>query len=205
MVELIQEYRIDLKVRNNVILYRLEKAGYKTIGEVCRVHNKTKYTSSIGKIASMKQSPLNAKGEFIPCIVWLAEILGCSELDLFTDTQLHTILKTNKKYIAVNEAEMKYMLDSSDQKNKLLTEIIEDEQTQKILCDSLLTLTPREQKVLNMRFGMGDYSRQYGLDECGKELGVHRERIRQIEEIALRKLRSPKRCKKLHEMIRNNE
>ncbi len=195
------EYRIDLKVRNNIILYKLEKAGYKTIAEVCRLNNMNKYISRIGNIVSMRYSPLDDEGNFRPCITWLAEILGCAEIDLFTDTQLNTVLKTNKKYIAVNEAEMKYMLENSEQKNKLLEEIIQDDQMENSLNKELETLTPREQKVINMRFGLGKYSREHTLDECGVELGVSRERLRQIESKALRKLRHPSRADNLREFI----
>ncbi|MHB1131743.1 MAG: RNA polymerase sigma factor RpoD [Chloroflexota bacterium] len=62
------------------------------------------------------------------------------------------------------------------------------------------TLTFREQRVLQLRFGMGD-GRTRTLEEVGRELGVTRERIRQIEAKALRKLRHPSRRKKLKEFL----
>ena len=58
------------------------------------------------------------------------------------------------------------------------------------------TLTEREQKVLRLRFGMDD-GRARTLEEVGKEFDVTRERIRQIEAKALRKLRHPSRSRKL--------
>lgn len=195
------EYRIDLKVRNNIILYKLEKAGYKTLGEVCRLNGMMKYVSSLGDIISMKSSPLDSKGEFKKCVTWISDILGCAEVDLFTDIQMNTVLKTNKKYIAVNEAEMKYMLKNSEQKNKLLEEIIQDGQMLNNLNKELQTLTPREQKIINMRFGLGEYSRDHTLEECGKEFNINRERVRQIEAKALRKLRHPSRSDNLRDFI----
>jgi len=60
----------------------------------------------------------------------------------------------------------------------------------------LSTLAPREEKVLRMRFGIGE-SRDHTLEEVGAFFEVTRERIRQIEAKALRKLRHPKRCRKL--------
>ena len=66
------------------------------------------------------------------------------------------------------------------------------------LADVLKTLTPREEKVLRLRFGLED-GRPRTLEEVGKEFNVTRERIRQIEAKALRKLRHPSRSKKLRD------
>ena len=68
------------------------------------------------------------------------------------------------------------------------------------LNDVLSTLTPREAQVLKLRFGLDD-GRQRTLEEVGKEFEVTRERIRQIEAKALRKLRHPSRSKKLKDFL----
>jgi len=70
------------------------------------------------------------------------------------------------------------------------------EQTRRVLA----TLTPREEKVLRMRFGIGEES-DHTLEEVGQDFNVTRERIRQIEAKALRKLRHPSRAKKLKAFI----
>ena len=72
------------------------------------------------------------------------------------------------------------------------------EQTRKVLA----TLTPREEKVLRMRFGIGQRA-DHTLEEVGRDFDVTRERIRQIEAKALRKLRHPSRAKKLRAFIEN--
>ena len=64
----------------------------------------------------------------------------------------------------------------------------------------LSTLTPREEQVLRMRFGLTD-GKLHTLEEVGKEFDVTRERIRQIESKALRKLRHPSRSKKLRDFL----
>ena len=66
----------------------------------------------------------------------------------------------------------------------------------------LKTLTPREEKVLRMRFGIGEKS-DHTLEEVGQDFEVTRERIRQIEAKALRKLRHPSRSKQLRSFIEN--
>ncbi|MSM40443.1 MAG: RNA polymerase sigma factor RpoD [Geobacter sp.] len=70
------------------------------------------------------------------------------------------------------------------------------EQTARVLS----TLTPREEKVLRMRFGIGEKS-DHTLEEVGQDFEVTRERIRQIEAKALRKLRHPSRAKKLKSFV----
>ncbi|QTA85061.1 RNA polymerase sigma factor RpoD [Desulfonema magnum] len=70
------------------------------------------------------------------------------------------------------------------------------EQTRKVLA----TLTPREEKVLRMRFGIGEKA-DHTLEEVGQDFAVTRERIRQIEAKALRKLRHPTRSRKLKSFL----
>ena len=68
------------------------------------------------------------------------------------------------------------------------------------LAEVLHTLSPREEQVLKLRFGLED-GRTRTLEEVGREFNVTRERIRQIEAKALRKLRHPSRSKKLRDYL----
>ncbi len=79
-----------------------------------------------------------------------------------------------------------------------VTNVNLSEQTRRVLS----TLTPREEKVLRMRFGIGESS-DHTLEEVGQDFNVTRERIRQIEAKALRKLRHPSRSKRLKAFIEN--
>jgi RNA polymerase primary sigma factor len=66
--------------------------------------------------------------------------------------------------------------------------------------DMLLTLSPRERRVLQLRFGLAD-DQQRTLEEIGRRLGMTRERVRKIETVALRKLRDPSRTARLRDLV----
>ena len=101
-----------------------------------------------------------------------------------------------------------------DDEDSHLGDFIEDEHAQKPLDETISTgladstrdilssLTPREAKVLRMRFGI-DMNTDHTLEEVGKQFDVTRERIRQIEAKALRKLRHPSRAHNLKSFLDN--
>jgi len=101
-----------------------------------------------------------------------------------------------------------------DEEDSQLLDFVEDENAENPLdgavnsalaeatLEVLEQLTEREQKVLRMRFGIG-MNTDHTLEEVGKQFGVTRERIRQIEAKALRKLRHPSRAKKLKTFAEN--
>jgi RNA polymerase primary sigma factor len=78
--------------------------------------------------------------------------------------------------------------------------VVEASALQKTIAEALEELTPREQRILRLRFGIGNTDDRT-LAEIGEELGVTRERIRQIEAKALEKLRHPRRCRKLASFV----
>lgn len=191
-----EEYRVDVKVRNNVILKKIEQAGYKTVCEFCRLNNIMKYVATLGSVISMKLSPLNRDGEFISCIVYIAELLGCNPDDLFTDTQMHTLLKSNKRSIEVNEAEMKFMLSQQEQP-KLLEQIIEDEQRNDAIEQALDSLSDRSKKMICMRLGLHEYDHEYTFAEIAQEFSISVSGARGIVENSFRILRKSQHAKNL--------
>ena len=80
--------------------------------------------------------------------------------------------------------------------------VMNEDMVQKLL-QALSTLSPKEEKILRMRYGI-EGSGEYTLQEIGDLLGVSRERIRQIEYLALEKLSHPSRRKLLESLMENN-
>ncbi len=119
--------------------------------------------------------------------------------------KVRKILKVAKEPISletpIGEEEDSHLGDFIEDKNAVspadaIINVSLSEQTRKVL----RTLTPREEKVLRMRFGIGEKS-DHTLEEVGQDFEVTRERIRQIEAKALRKLRHPSRSKQLKSFI----
>jgi RNA polymerase sigma factor (sigma-70 family) len=179
------EYRIEVKVKNNLILKRIEQAGYKTIGEFCRKNNLRQ--GCLQNIVNLKAKPINQNGQFTKIITKISEILNCAPDDLFSDTQIHTELKTNKRAIEVGEAEMKFMLENQGQKEKMLEDVIHDEQLTNTIESALSRLSPREKDIIEMRLGLNTNVCLY--TEIAKKYDITPSRVREIERIALRKLR----------------
>ena len=101
----------------------------------------------------------------------------------------------------IGEEEDSHLSDFIEDENSTTpTDAVSFTMLKEQLLGVLDTLTPREEKVLRLRYGLDD-SRPRTLEEVGKEFNVTRERIRQIEAKALRKLRHPSRSKKLKDFI----
>jgi len=101
----------------------------------------------------------------------------------------------------IGEEEDSHLSDFIEDRNALPPVDAASRQLLKEQIDEVLsTLTPRERRVLRLRFGLED-GRSRTLEEVGKEFDVTRERIRQIEAKALRKLRHPSRSRKLRDYL----
>ena len=119
-----------------------------------------------------------------------------------------------EKILKLNRGPISLQTPVGDEEDSQLGDFIEDttavspseavishnlkEQTRKVLA----TLTPRQERVLRLRFGI-DENADHTLEEVGQDFGVTRERIRQVEAKALRKLRHPSRAKRLNPFIDN--
>ncbi|HSW77117.1 MAG TPA: RNA polymerase sigma factor RpoD [Candidatus Saccharimonadales bacterium] len=117
------------------------------------------------------------------------------------EKKIKNIIKISKEPISLetpigdgNDASIKDLIVSEDDFS--LSDSVASNDLKEKIREVLKTLTPREEKVLKMRFGI-DVASEHTLEEVGKDFSVTRERIRQIEVKALKKLKHPSRSKKL--------
>lgn len=188
------DYSIGITIRNARILRLMQKAGINSVLELCRAANvgNTGYA-----IVNLKIPPMGDDGNWRISVIKIAEVLNCLPEEMFSESQKTGSMKANKRTMEMNEAEVALFLDAQPPDPELL---VYEEQKKKAITKVLFTLSPRERVVLNRRFGLSNYDEQT-LDTISKDLGVGRERIRQIESKALRKLKHPKRCAELREFI----
>ena len=121
--------------------------------------------------------------------------------------KIHEIYKISQEPVSletpIGEEDDSHLGDFvPDEHNMSPEEFATNEMLKDEIADVLLTLTEREEKVIRLRFGLED-GKSRTLEEVGQMFGVTRERIRQIEAKALRKLRHPSRSKKLKDYMEN--
>ncbi len=149
---------------------------------------------TLNKINKIKRTFIQEHGRE-PTYAELAKELNLDE------KKIKNIIKISKEPISletpVGDSEDATIKDFIENENEFSpSETIANTDLKERVREVLKTLTPREEKVLKMRFGI-DVASEHTLEEVGKDFSVTRERIRQIEVKALRKLRHPSRCKKL--------
>ena len=201
--EPVNEYRIKVTVRNNLILNAIENAGYRSVSEFCRAVNLPK--TALTELIAMRKPPLNQSGEFSENAKALMEELCALPTDLWTSEQLTLKLKRNTAQRDVSSEGMRAALGMHAE--EMLELMKPDDPDEAVLKHEMVTvveakldsLSPREAKMLRLRFGIG--CEEHTLEEVGKVLDVTRERARQIEAKALRHLKHPSRSDELRQLL----
>ena len=149
---------------------------------------------TLNKINKIKRTFLQENGRE-PSYEELAKELNLDE------KKIKNIIKISKEPISLetpvgdsDDASIKDFIENENEASPADT--VSSNDLKERVREVLKSLTPREEKVLKMRFGI-DVASEHTLEEVGKDFGVTRERVRQIEVKALRKLRHPTRSKKL--------
>lgn len=189
-----KEYRIKITVRNNLLLTAIETAGYKSCAEFAKEIGCS--PQDLSALVAMRHAPLNLDGEFSVIAKSCMEALGAAPSDLWTVEQLNLKLKRSSSEKAVGAEEINYLLDNQQTSMELPSPEDQYQEKQRFqgLKEILETLTKKEEQVLMMRC-----EQEMTLEQVADAFGVTRERIRQIEAKALRKMRHPTRANQIRE------
>ena len=182
------DYRVQIKVRNARLLRAIEKAGHQP-GQIFAREVGISYTGHLLPYLNLKRTPFDENGDLRPCAEMLCVFLNRLPDELWSEEQRYPLL-TNAAEIELSAASVHELLASpSDCADPL--SLLEKKQAAQAVDALLDTLTPREAEVLRLRHGID--GEPMNLEEMAKAKGCSRERIRQIEAKALRKLRAPAR------------
>jgi RNA polymerase sigma factor (sigma-70 family) len=196
-----KDYRIEVKVKNNKLLEKIEEAGYESVAAFCRACGL--HQTAVGKFINMTQAPVNQlTGEYSQSFMKMVDFLRCMPEDIFPKAQMQQAMKVNKVTTKADIGDV-HSLTTSLRTLALPPEekMIFDE-AQASIQRAMETLTPREQRVLMLRFGFHD-GIEHTFEDIAGQFGVSKDRIRQIQEKALRKMRHPNRAKEIRNTMEN--
>jgi RNA polymerase sigma factor (sigma-70 family) len=192
------EYRLEIKVRNNAVLRRIDELGYESVTAFCR--DKGLPYHVVNSIIGFKLPFYGKRGNISGSIISLADALNVLPDYIYPLERRGEPLQNNKYIIETRGVDLMQIATS------IRTDALPLDE-RKMLDDFAPTmqlvlneLPPRHREVLERRFGLVDGHEQT-LDEVGTALGVGRERIRQIEARAIRMMKSPHRSRDLREYL----
>jgi RNA polymerase sigma factor (sigma-70 family) len=191
------EYRFQIKIRNNVVLKRIEELGFDSIPEFCRAKKLTYHL--VTEIINFKLPFYTKQGAITLHISKLADALSLLPDHIYPPERRDRPLASNTYNIEANKNDLMQIAGSlrmdalppDDRKmlgdfQPMLSRIMDE------------CLPPRHRDILERRFGLIT-GREESLDEIAADMGVTPARIRQLEAVAIRKLRHPDRSKRLRE------
>jgi len=195
------DVRVVVKVKNALILRKMEEMGISSVSELSRRSGIS--NTQLGAFVNMRKPGRSEHldNEWRTASTRLAKFLRCLPEDLFSDEQQYRGLRTNVASRDVSMDDIRTLMIESTAAKDPEQLMLEDEGA-RILGELLATLTPREHRMLTLRFGL-DGKGERTLDRIAEEWSISRERVRQIEGKALRRLKHPARAAKLRPYVRD--
>jgi len=188
--ENMSDYRVKITIRNERLLKAIEDAGYKSSREFA-IHNAINY-ERVGRLIRGVEKPINRSGKITKICSEVLSLLNKTLKECFTDRQLEGF-KSSTFETKVKETQLMQLVNPV--KNNEVRLIEQDVQ---LSLNEIFSkyLSPREEKVLRMKYGIG-LNTDHTYEEIGLDFLVTRERVRQIEQKAIKKLQHPKIISKL--------
>ena len=179
------DFRLTIKVRNARLLRAIERAGYANPAQFAAALKIQPAT--IYEYIALRRAPIGKRGTVSGVIERIAAALQSSVEDLFPPRYMDRVMARSSVTFEMTEADVEQITQAPPQADALLLSLEAEQSVESMLgC-----LSDIQRRVLELHMGLNG-ERQHTFDELSKTFGVTRTRIQQIEQAALRKLRSPK-------------
>jgi len=180
-----KDYRVEVKVKNNYLFNLMQSYGLSNAAELSRASGLAQ--TAIGKVLNLKVPAFTKKGETTATAQALCDFFTCSVYDLFPPQHVDDPLQINSGAIEANMAELTSSNLLAGGTDPL--QILSDGDAADLVAAAVGKLTSREKTIVDARFGLNG-EEEKTLAQVGKELNLSSARVRQIEQKALRKLRT---------------
>ena len=188
-----KDYLVTITVKNNVLLQAMRDNGIFTATELSRQSGVNQQV--IGCYLNLKATPTYENGIFKSTVIKISKTLKRLPEDLFPPQHLMKKLDKNKVSVELDLIDVENIIEYKNP-----DELLEFKEMKSAIALSLSMLSEREKSVLEYRTGLNG-AEEKTLEECGDIFGITRQRVRQIEGRAYRKLRHPTRSNGLQEYI----
>ena len=180
------DYRVRISIRNERLLSAIEKAGYASARQCSIANGYTEY--KLVSLINGSMKPLDTKtGKPTEFCKEILKILGKNIEDCFTPRQLKGFKKSSYQ-IKVDEKELKQLVSYHKNEGDTFLEADLDKKITQVLS---IRLTPREEKIVRLYYGIGSETTPQTYEEISLLYQVTRERVKQICDRAIRKLQHP--------------
>jgi RNA polymerase sigma factor (sigma-70 family) len=184
------DVRLDVKVRNNLILKRMQAAGYRSVNQMAIAMRSQGYMvaqSPLSKLVAMRSPPNRRDGRWTDLATLLSFFLGCDPEELFSEKQRTNTLLKNTATAEITFAAFEQIASSPSPESLLMKE-----QAVKALMNQLNILSPRQERILRLRYGIDSEDGPKTCEQIAEIMNIGRARVNQIEQTSLRRLRHTK-------------
>jgi len=180
-----KDYRVEVKVKNNYLFKLMESYGLSNAAELSRASGLAQ--TDIGKLLNLKVPAFTKTGKPTAATQILCDFFTCSVDDLFPPQHINDPLQINSSAIEANMAELTSSNLLAGGTDPL--QILSNDDAADLVAAAVGKLTSREKTIVDARFGLNGEGEKT-LAQIGKELNLSSNRVRQIEQKAIRKLRT---------------